>query len=317
MRYHEARARALRRELDANPALLVLGGSVSLPFNPDDGLLASHPAQLLLPPISEFATCAAGVGAAIAGLRTLVPISTASFMFYGWAPIVNEAANVRYLSGGTATAPVAFHVMAGSRRGGGAQHEHTAQAMLQNVPGLRVIAPGTPAGVDAAFHAALTGGDPTVIVDHIQLGSYEGAVAAEPADIAAPVLLREGEDALIVSYSLTVQLALAAAELLGAEGVGVGVLDVPTLNPLPVAALISATADHRALLFVDESRAAASPASHMLARVLEARPLARARLVCTLDAPAPFATHLLDQITPTPARIAAELRVLLADASAD
>ena len=100
--YHEARARALRRELDANPSLLVLGGSVSLPFNPGDGLLASHPEQVMLPPISEFATAAAGVGAAIAGLRTLVPISTASFMFYGWAPIVNEASNVRYLSGGAA-----------------------------------------------------------------------------------------------------------------------------------------------------------------------------------------------------------------------
>jgi pyruvate/2-oxoglutarate/acetoin dehydrogenase E1 component len=234
-------------------------------------------------------------------------------MFYGWAPIVNEAANVRYLSGGAASAPVAFHVMAGSRRGGGAQHEHTAQAMLQNVPGLRVIAPGTPAGVDAAFHAALTGGDPTVIIDQIQLGNYEGAVPDEPADISGPMLLRDGADALIVSYSLTVQHALAAAELLAAAGIGVAVLDVPTLNPLPAEALIAATQDHRALLFVDESRAAASPASHMLARVLEARPLTRARLVCTLDAPAPFATHLLDEIAPTPVRIAAELRRVRAD----
>jgi pyruvate dehydrogenase E1 component beta subunit len=206
--------------------------------------------------------------------------------------------------------------MAGSRRGGGAQHEHTAQAMLQNVPGLRVIAPGTPAGVDAAFHAALTGDDPTVIIDHIQLSDCEGAVGGEPAEISNPVLLREGADAMIVSYSLTVRHALAAAELLAADGVGVAVLDVPTLNPLPVAALIAASAEHRALLFVDESRAAGSPASHMLARVLEARPLARARLVCTLDAPAPFATHLLDQIAPTPERIAAELRILLADAAA-
>jgi pyruvate dehydrogenase E1 component beta subunit len=316
MRYHEARARALRRELDANPSLLVLGGSVSLPFNPGDGLLASHPDQILLPPISEFATTAAGIGAAIAGLRTLVPISTASFMFYGWAPVVNEAANVRYLSGGAASAPVAFHIMAGSRRGGGAQHEHTAQAMLQNVPGLRVIAPGTPAGVDAAFHAALTGDDPTVIIDQIQLGDYEGSVPAEPADIARPTLVREGADAMIVSYSLTLQHALAAAEALASARTEVSVLDVPTLNPLPVEALIAATGDHRALLFVDESRAGASPASHMLARVLQARPLTRARLLCTLDAPAPFATHLLDEIAPTPERIAAEVRMLLADLAA-
>ncbi len=311
MRYHEARAGALRRELDANPSLLVLGHSLSLPFNPDDGLLASHPQQLLLPPISEFATAAAGVGAAIAGLRTLVPISTASFMFYGWAPIVNEAANVRYLSGGTASAPVTFHVMAGSRRGGGAQHEHTAQAMLQNVPGLRVIAPGTPAGVDAALHAALTGGDPTVIVDHIQLAQCQGPVGPEPAAIAAPTLLREGADALIVSYSLMLQHALSATELLAAEGIAAAVLDVPTLNPLALADLIAATEGHRFLLFVDESRAAGSPASHMLARVLAARPGKTAALVCSLDAPAPFSTRLLDEVVPGPERIASELRKLL------
>jgi pyruvate dehydrogenase E1 component beta subunit len=308
--YHAARARALRRELDANPSLLVLGGSVSLPFNPDDGILSSHREQLLLPPISEFATAAAAVGAAIAGLRTLVPISTASFMFYGWAPIVNEAANVRYLSGATASAPVAFHVMAGSRRGGGAQHEHTAQAMLQNVPGLRVIAPGTPAGIDAAFHIALTGADPTIIIDHIQLAACEGLVEAQPADVGRPQLLREGGDVLIVSYSLMLQHALAAAELVAPEGIDAAVLDVATLSPLPAAELIAASAGHEALLFVDESRAAGSPASHMMARLLEARPQARARLLCSRDAPPAFATHLLDQVVPGPVRIAAELRAL-------
>ena len=124
---------------------------------------------LMRPRSSTSATAATAIGAAIAGLRTLVPISTSSFMFYGWAPLVNEAPNVRYLSGGEASAPAVFHMMAGARRGGGAQHEHTPQAMLQNVPGLRVLAPATPAAVDGAFHAALTGEDPTVIVDHVRL----------------------------------------------------------------------------------------------------------------------------------------------------
>ena len=315
MSYHAARRRALARELDANPSLLVLGPSVAGPFNPDDGLLESHRDQILAPPISEFATAAAGVGAAIAGLRTLVPISTASFMFYGWAPIVNEAANVRYLSGGAASAPVAFHVMAGSRRGGGAQHEHTAQAMLQNVPGLRVIAPGTPAGVDGAFHTALTGQDPTVIVDHIQLAHHHGPVGPEPASVAAPMLLREGADALLVAYSLMLQHALAAAERLAGEGIEVAVLDVPTLNPLAVEELLAATAGHERIIFVDESRAAGSPASHMLARVASAQPHTRVRLVCTLDAQPAFATQLLDEVVPGPERIAAELRAFLDETS--
>jgi pyruvate dehydrogenase E1 component beta subunit len=311
-RYHEARSRALFRELDANPGLLLLGGQVALPFNPDDGLLERYGDRVLWPPISEFTTVAAAIGASIAGLRTLVPISTSSFMFYGWAPLVNEAPNVRYLSGGAASAPAAFHMMAGTRRGGAAQHEHTPQAMLQNVPGLRVLAPATPAAVDGAFHAALTGEDPTVIVDNVRLADCEGAVGERPADPCLPRLLREGGDALVVSYSLMAQEALRAAALLTAEGIEAGVLEVVQLAPLPVAALRAATAGHDALLFVDESRAAGSPASHMLARVVAERPGARAALLCTLDAPTPFAPELVDMLVPDARAIANAVRALLA-----
>ena len=311
-RYDEARTRALFRELDANPDLLLLGGSVSLPFNRDDGLLERYAAQVLWPPISEFSTVAAAIGASMCGLRTLMPISTSSFMFYGWAPLVNEAPNVRYLSGGLASAPAAFHMMAGTRRGGAAQHEHTPQAMLQNVPGLRVLAPGSPASIDAAFHAALTGEDPTVIVDNIRLADCEGPVGEEPADPAAPALLRDGADVMVVGHSLMVQESLRAAEQLRADGVDAAVLEVAQLAPLPVEALLAATAAHDRLLFVDESRAAASPASHMLSRVVSARPQVRAGLCCTLDAPAPFAPTLVDAIVPTPTAIADAVRTLLA-----
>jgi pyruvate/2-oxoglutarate/acetoin dehydrogenase E1 component len=268
---------------------------------------------VLWPPISEFSTVAAAIGASISGLRTLVPISTASFLFYGWAPLVNEAPNVRYLSGGLAAAPAAFHMMAGTRRGGAAQHEHTPQAMLQNVPGLRVLAPGTPASVDAAFHAALTGEDPTVIVDNIRLADCDGPVGAQPADAAAPALLRDGSDVLIVAYSLMAQEALRAAASLRNEGVEAAVLEVAQLAPLPVAALLEAGRSHERLLFVDESRAAGSPASHMMSRVLEELPGVRARLCCTLDAPAPFAPELVDRIVPTASAIADAVRELLAN----
>ena len=312
LRYHEARSRALFRELDANPALLLLGSSVALPFNPDDGLSERYGEQILQPPISEFATAAAAIGASMAGLRTLVPISTSSFMFYGWAPIVNEAPNVRYLSGGAVSAPAAFHIMAGTRRGGAAQHEHTPHAMLQNVPGLRVLAPATPAGIDAAFHVALTGEDPTVIVDNVRLADFAGPVGDSPADASRPALLRDGADALIVSYSLMAQEALRAASLLASEGIEAAVLEVAQLAPLPVAALLAASAGHRTMLFVDESRSAGSPASHMMARVLGARPGARASLLCSLDAPSPFAPELVDMLVPDARAIAAAVRALLA-----
>ena len=308
--YHEARSRALFRELDANPDVFLLGGAVSLPFNPDDGLADRYGDRIVWPPISEFATAGIGVGAAMAGLRPLVAVSTASFMFYGWAPVVAEAPNVRYLTGGRATAPVAFHVMAGSRRGGGAQHEHTPQAMLQNVPGLRILAPGTSADVDAAFHLALTGADPTVIVDHVLLAPFEGAVEDTPSRLAT-TLIRDGRDALIVSYSLMLQRSLAAAASLETEGIEVAVLDVPSLHPLPLEEVLEAVARHGRVVFVDESRGPGSPASYMMARVLEDGLHCRAALVCSAEAPAPYAPHLLDEVVPTEDRIARAVRGLL------
>jgi pyruvate dehydrogenase E1 component beta subunit len=309
--YHAARARALSRELDADPSIFLIGGSVALPFNADDGLLERYADRVLWPPISEFAVSGLGIGAAMAGLRPFVPLSTASFMFYCWAPIVNEAPNIRYLSGGQTAAPVVFHVMGGSRRGGGPQHEHTPQAMLQNVPGLRVYAPGTPAGVDAALHEALAGGDPAVIVDHVLLAGHEGEVPDKPPPRVQPQLVRSGRDALIVGHSIMVQRALNAAAELVASGIEVSVLEVPLLSPLPEEDILAAVAGHRHVLLVDESRLPGSPATHLLAAIAREEPDVSTRLVCSLDAPAPFATHLLDEIVPTAARIAEAVRELV------
>ncbi|HEX4752993.1 MAG TPA: transketolase C-terminal domain-containing protein [Solirubrobacterales bacterium] len=310
--YVEARARAIARELDANPEAFLIGGAVSLPFNPDDGLGARYPDRIHWPPISEFAAAAAGVGAAIAGMRPLVPLSTASFMFYGWAPIVNEAPNVRYLSGGATSAPVAFHVMGGSRRSSGPQHEHTPQAMLQNIPGLRVHVPATPADIDAAIHAALTGPDPTVIVDHVLLADVSGAVPVRPAASPAPALLREGGEVLVVAAGVMTQRALAAAGDLDPDGERVSVLNLATLTPLPFDLVAELAASHAAVVFVEESRLAGSPASALMAGLLERGIDTPARLVCTVDAPAPFATDLLDAVVPTTARIAAAVREVAA-----
>lgn len=308
--YHDARARALFRELDANPSLLLLGSSVTLPFNPDIGLDTRYGDRILWPPIAEFATMSIATGAAMAGMRTLVPLSTSSFMFYGWPAIVQEAANIRYLSGGRTTAPVTFMIHAGSRRGGGVQHEHTPHAMLQNIPGLRIYAPATPADIDAVLHAALTGEDPTLIVDHILLAESAGPLPDRPGDPNLPVLLRSGSDVLVIAYSLMAQRALEAAQVVAADGVSAAVMSTPLLHPMPVDAVLDAAQSFDRVLFVDESRAAGSPMSLLMARLLERERRPRARLVCTRDAPAPFAVHLLDEVVPTSARITAAMREL-------
>jgi pyruvate/2-oxoglutarate/acetoin dehydrogenase E1 component len=311
--YHEARTRAICRELSANPDAIVIGPSLSLPFNPPDQLPERFPGQVLIAPYSEFAISAAAIGAAIAGLRPLVALSTASFMYYAWSAIVNEAPLVRYLSGGAVQAPVAIHVHAGSRRGGGPQHEHTPQAMLQAVSGLRVLTPGTPSDIDAALHVAMTGPDPTVILDHVLLAQARGPVGPAPPGPAGPqpMLLHRGGDALLVASSVMAQRALAAAEVLESEGRAVAVLNLPVVSPPPVEAVLSAARGHRLVVFIDESRAAGSPAASLMASLLGGRPDLRAEIICSADAPAPFALELLDEVVPTTARIAQRTRELI------
>jgi pyruvate/2-oxoglutarate/acetoin dehydrogenase E1 component len=304
--YHEART----RELEDNPDALLIGPSLSLPFNPDDGLLARFPEQVLIPPYSEFAVSAAAIGAAIGGLRPLVALSTASFMYYAWPAIVNEVSLVRYLSGGAVQAPVAVHVHAGSRRGGGPQHEHTPQAMLQAVPGLRVLTPGTPADIDASLHAAMTGRDPTVILDHVLLADVRGPVPATPRKPQV-TLVRPGSDALLIASSVMTQRALAAAEMLEGEGRSVAVLNVPVVAPPPLEDIIEAARQHHAVAFVEECRAAGSPASFLIGSFRERRQDLSIALICSADAPAPFALELLDEVVPTVPRIAEETRRLV------
>jgi pyruvate/2-oxoglutarate/acetoin dehydrogenase E1 component len=129
-------------------------------------------------------------------------------------------------------------------------------------------------------------------------------VEEEPVSPDEPTLLRGGDDLLIISYSLMAQRAREAAESVQERGVSAAVLSVPLLHPMPVAAILEVAEGYDRLLFVDESRAAGSPMSLVMARLFERGSRARCRLVCTRDAPAPFAAHLLDEVVPTVARIA-------------
>jgi len=308
--YWEARAKALARCLEADSSIALVG-ETSTPFNPEDGLLERYPERFLpYPPISEFALLGMSVGAAAAGLRPCVFVGTSTFMYYGWSPVVNEAPHIRYLSGGEVSAPVVVNIQSGARRAGGAQHEHTPHAMLQNVAGLTIYTPATPQSVYDVYRTALTGDDPAVIADHVLLGETSGPLdEGQPVPVQPIEVLREGADGIVVATSLMSLRAREAAERLhAADGPSVSVVNVTRITPSPwreVAALVGA---HDFAVFVDESRGPGSPATYLLARVAEAVPRARLQLVCTADAPSPFSTALLDEVVPTVERIEQSLR---------
>lgn len=311
--YHDARTAALFREMDDNPDIFLIGGVVTLPgVNPETPVADRFPDRVIWTSIAEFSSMSIGTGAAMAGMRPFVPLGTASFMFYGWPALTLEAPNVRYVTGGQVQAPVVFHSLTGLQRGSGVDHEHSPQAMLQQIPGLRIYAPGTPAEVDGVFHAALTGGDPTLIVDHKGLASCTGTVPATPLDVDRPYMIREGRDVAVITYSAPVQLALEAANRLEEQGLSVAVISTPLLNPAPIKELLALVADHLYVVFVDESREAGSIVSYLASELLMKRSDLLVDLVCTRNAPSPGSKHLADAIVVSTERIVASITRLVA-----
>ena len=305
----EARKRAIFREMDANPGIFIMGGDPSRRASPE--YMKRYSDRMLDPPLSEFAYSSVAVGAAMAGMRLIVSVHTSSFIFYGWPALVVEAANIRYASNGLVTAPVVFSIIAGSRRGGGPQHQHTPHAMLQNIPGIRILAPSTAREVDSVIHSALTSSDPTVIVDHTLLNT-EGDVPDDPQPLASVYELAGGTDVAIVTYSYMSKVALDAALELNREGISVGVFSVPVLAPSPVASIAEKVSGYKSVLFVDESVPAGSPASYWMANCAQTLPGINVAMLCSKPVPGPAAPHLCDAVIPSVTEIAGEVRRLIA-----
>ena len=163
MLYAEALVEALRHQLATDDRVQIMG-LYFLGLTPHRKMVAELRDEYLdrfyYPPIAELGYVGTAIGAAIAGLRPIVDIATASFMFEAFPQIVNEAANTYYMSGGRTTVPMIFHFNHGVRGGGAAQHSHSPQAMLWNTPGLEIMAPSTPRDVKGLVKTAATSRQP-------------------------------------------------------------------------------------------------------------------------------------------------------------
>ena len=316
MSYAEAVIDALYRAMAEDEAVCLIGSHV-LGLGPQRGLVdrlrEGFPGRVLDPPTAEEASASIGIGAAMAGARPFVDIGTASFIFQAWPQIVNEAANARYMSGGTIDVPVVFHMLHGLRGGGAAQHSHSPQAMLWNCPGLEIVLPSTPRDAKGLITAAIRSRNPTVVLDHAKLLGIEGEVP--DGDFALPLgeaeIKRAGGDATVVATSLMVHVALEAAEALARDGIEVEILDPRTLVPLDLAAILASVEKTGRLVVVDECNTSAGIASEICASVSEhgfgflKAPVAR---VARPDVPVPFSPPLEQHITPSAARVERAVR---------
>ena len=316
--YAQAMMDALVFTLDSDPRSVVIGRGLTGHGSEADAERVLHEKfseRIIDPPTSESLVVAVATGAATAGSRVYVTLGTASFAFEAVNQIVNEAANVHYMSGGQLIAPVVLQMFHGIRGGGGPQHSHSPQAMYANCAGLAVLLPSSPRDVQGLLRTAMKGNNPTILMNHSRLLPMRGPVPEDDFEIpfGAADIKRAGRDVTVVATSNMVNEALKAADALAGEGIDVEVVDPRTAVPLDKERICASVRKTGRLVVVDEANLTCSIASEIAASVAELAfdalkaPIAR---VARPDVPMPYSPPLEKYLTPDAGKIADAVRAV-------
>jgi 2-oxoisovalerate dehydrogenase E1 component len=273
--YQKAVNQALRTELAERPELLVYGedvGDAGGIFGISRGLQEEFgPGRVFDTPIAESAILGSAVGAAMAGMRPVVEIMWGDFLLVALDQLVNQAANVRYVSRGALQAPLVVRTQQGVTPGSCAQHSQSLEAMLAHIPGLKVGLPATAGDAYAMLRAAIADPDPCLLFEARSLYQVKGAVRPDaPVEPAAGARLRrDGGDVAIISWGTMVAPALEAAEQLAGHGVEAAVLDLRWLCPLDLDAIADVTAGCGRILVAHEANVTGGFGAELSARIQE------------------------------------------------
>ncbi|MDW5594098.1 thiamine pyrophosphate-dependent enzyme [Conexibacter stalactiti] len=275
--YQKAVNGALRTELATRPEVVLYGEDVGVGggiFGVSRNLQEEFGAERVFDVlIAESAILGSAVGAAMAGLKPIVEIMWGDFLLVALDQLVNQAANVRYVSRGELTAPLVVRTQQGVTPGSCAQHSQSLEALLAHVPGLKVGLPATPQDAAAMLRAAVADPDPCILFEARSLYQTKGLVRPDaPVEAAAGARLRrDGADLAIVTWGTMVAPALEAAEQLAAQGLSAAVLDLRWLAPLDmeaIAAVVAATSGR--VLVLHEANVTGGFGAEVAARIHEA-----------------------------------------------
>jgi pyruvate dehydrogenase E1 component beta subunit len=298
---------ALAEELRRDPTVFVIGEDVAEEFGPG---------RVIDSPISEAGITGLGLGAAMTGMRPVVDIMFGDFLTLIMDQVVNQAAKIHYMSGGSLKAPLTIRTTLGATRRSGAQHSQSLHAWVAHIPGLKVCLPSTPADAKGLLKSAIRDDNPVVIFEDKMMYAAKGLVP--DGDHLVPLGLadvkREGEDVTVIATSSMVQVALTAADELERDGVSVEVVDPRTIAPLDRATLVASARKTGRVVVVDEGHQSYGASAELAAVIAEDAfwhldaPVVR---LGAMDVPIPFSPVLEDETVPTPERVAdAVLRLL-------
>jgi pyruvate dehydrogenase E1 component beta subunit len=330
----EALREAIAEEMERDPRVFCIGEDIAVPggwggaFTVTLGLEKRFPDRMIDVPIAELGFFGIAVGAALMGMRPIADVQYGDFLFLASDQIINNAAKMRYMSGGTAQVPLVMRAPIGAT-GRGAQHAQSMERFFTGVPGLKVVAPSNAYDAKGLLKAAVRDGNPVLIFEHKLLYGSRGA-RAEPGatdatseipddDYTVPLdkasLRREGSRVTILAWLLMLHFALAAAEILDTEGIEVEVVDVRSLAPLDYETIGASVAKTGRVLIVEEGPKTGSVSAELAAGITErfhAQLVAPVFRLASPDIPVPFSPVLENAYRPSVAMIVDEARRLAA-----
>jgi pyruvate dehydrogenase E1 component beta subunit len=313
--YREALRLALREELERDERVFLMGEEIGLfqgSYKVTAGLLDEFgPDRVRDTPIAEEGFVGAAVGAAMLGERPVVEVMTINFLLVAMDQVVNHAAKVRAMFGGTVGCPLVIRTPNGAGNQLTAQHSQSLEAWFAGVPGLKVVAPATPADAKALLKAAIRDDDPVLFVENLPIYKQRGPVSLDPEDvgeIGAASVVRDGTDVTLVAHSFATVRALEVADRLAeSHGASVEVIDLRSLRPLDMDTVAASVARTNRAVCVEEGWPTYGVTAELAARIGNAcfddldAPVER---VGSAEVPMPYAKNLENEALPNQDRIA-------------
>ncbi|NNF03964.1 MAG: pyruvate dehydrogenase complex E1 component subunit beta [Rhodothermales bacterium] len=308
LQLREAIREAMVEEMDRDESIFLIGEEVAEydgAYKVSQGMLDRFGAKRVIDtPISENGFSGLGIGAAMNGLRPIVEFMTFNFSFVAFDQIINNAAKIRYMSGGQFKIPIVFRGPNGAAGQLGATHNTSTESMYATIPGLKVIAPSNPDDAKGLLKTAIRDDNPVLFLESEVMYGMKGEVSDEEEyliPIGKARIAREGEDVTIVAHSKSYHIAMRVADRLEQDGYSAEVIDPRTIRPFDIDSVVESIKKTNRCVIIDESNPFASIASEVTFQIQE-RAFdwldAPIRRITAKDVPAPYAKNLIEYYMP-------------------
>ncbi len=265
----EALRQAMDEEMARDDSVILLGEEVAQyngAYKISEGLLDKYgETRVIDTPITEEGFTGMGIGAALVGMRPIVEWMTLNFSMQAYDQVVNNAAKIRYMSGGQFSVPIVFRGPNGPAEYLGSQHSQALQSIYAHIPGLKVVAPSDPYDAKGLLKSAIRDDNPVLFLESELAYGWKGEVPEEEylVPIGEAAVKREGTDVTVISYSKPMRAVYEAAETLEQENISVEIIDIRSIRPLDEETIFSSVRKTNRCVIVDEAWPFASVGSHI------------------------------------------------------